>query len=131
MANDNLAIVPFITHKLPIVLQISDRVTVLRQGKVVTCIDTEQATEKSLAKELVGREVIFSTERQKVEQGKVILQVKDLSALSDKDVPALNGVSFSICEGEIFGIAGVSGNGQRELVEVLAGLRGTDGRGGP
>ena len=127
MSRDDLAIVPFITHKLPIVLRISDRVTVLRQGKVVSCIDTELATEKSLAKELVGRDVIFRIERKKVKKGKTILQVENLSALSDKGFLALNGVSFSISEGEILGIAGVSGNGQRELVEVLAGLRNTEG----
>ncbi len=123
MSRDDLAIVPFITHKLPIVLRISDRVTVLRHGKVVACIDTEQATEKSLATQLVGREVIFNIKREKAEKGKTILQVEDLSALSDKNVRALNGVSFSIRAGEIFGVAGVSGNGQRELVECLAGLR--------
>jgi simple sugar transport system ATP-binding protein len=123
MAQDNLAIVPFITHKLPIVLRISDRVTVLRRGKVVSCIDTSEAREKSLAQELVGREFIFATERQKAAKGETILQVENLSALSDKGVMALNEASFSICEGEIFGVAGVSGNGQGELVEVLAGLR--------
>lgn len=123
MASDNLAIVPFISHKLPIVLRVSDKVTVLRQGKVVACLDTEQATEKSLAHELVGREVVFRTERKKVEAGETILQVENLTTLSDKDIPCLAGVSFSIREGEVFGIAGVSGNGQRELVEVLAGLR--------
>jgi simple sugar transport system ATP-binding protein len=123
MANDNLAIVPFISHKLPIVLRVSDRVTVLRRGKVVASIDTEQATEKSLAEALVGREIVFRTKRKRVEPGNVILQVEALSALGDKDVVALSGVSFSIREGEVFGIAGVSGNGQSELVEVLAGLR--------
>jgi simple sugar transport system ATP-binding protein len=105
------------------VLAISDRVTVLRRGKVVACLETKQATEKSLAKEMVGREVIFDVERTKVEKGRPILQVEGLSAFSDKGFLALNGASFSICGGEIFGIAGISGNGQRELAEVLAGLR--------
>ena len=123
MSKDELAIVPFITHKLPIVLAISDRVTVLRRGKVTARLDTKDATEKSLAMEMVGREVIFRIERTRVERGKPILQVENLSALSDKGVLALSGVSFSISEGEIFGIAGISGNGQRELVEVIAGLR--------
>ena len=127
MAQDNLAIVPFITHKLPIVLRISDKVTVLRRGKVVSCVDTAEATEKSLAQELVGREFIFTTERVKVDKGETILQVDNLSALNDKGVLALNGVSFSISEGEIFGVAGVSGNGQGELVEALAGLRRPEG----
>jgi simple sugar transport system ATP-binding protein len=123
MANNDLAIVPFITHKLPIVLAISDRVTVLRRGKVVSCTPTELATEKSLAMEMVGREVIFRIERTKVEKGKTILDVENLSAISEKGFLALKGASFSISEGEIFGIAGISGNGQQELVEALAGLR--------
>jgi simple sugar transport system ATP-binding protein len=123
MAKDDLAIVPFITHKLPIVLAISDRVTVLRRGKVISTMDTEHATERSLAMEMVGREVIFRVEKTKVERGQTILEVKDISAFSDKGLLALNGVSFSIREGEIFGIAGIAGNGQQELVEVLAGLR--------
>jgi ABC-type uncharacterized transport system ATPase subunit len=123
MARDELAIVPFITHKLPIVLAISDRVTVLRRGKVVTCLESGCATEKDLAKSMVGREVVFRVERIQVEKGKPILQVENLSAFSDKGVLALQGVSFSIHEGEIFGIAGISGNGQHELAEVLAGLR--------
>ena len=123
MARDELAIVPFITHKLPIVLAISHRVTVLRRGKVVTCMETASTNEKSLAMQMVGREVIFRIERTAVERGKPIIQVENLSAISDKGLLALKGVSFSIHEGEIFGIAGISGNGQQELVEVLAGLR--------
>jgi len=86
-------------------------------------MDTDQATERSLAMEMVGREVIFRVERTEVEIGKTILQVENLSALSDKGFMALKDISFSIREGEIFGIAGIPGNGQQELVEVLAGLR--------
>jgi len=123
MTSDELAIVPFITHKLPIVLAISERVTVLRRGKVTAQFETVGATEKSLAKEMVGREVIFRMERANVERGAPILQVEDISVLNDKDFPALKGVSFNVHEGEIFGIAGVSGNGQHELAEILAGLR--------
>jgi simple sugar transport system ATP-binding protein len=123
MARDELAIVPFITHKLPIVLAISDRVTVLRRGKVTARLKTEHVTEKSLAKEMVGREVIFRLERTRVEKGKPILKAENLTALSDKGFVALKGVSFSVHEGEIFGIAGISGNGQHELAEILAGLR--------
>jgi ABC-type uncharacterized transport system ATPase subunit len=123
MAGDKLAIVPFITHKLPIVLRISDRVTVLRRGKVISSMYTADATEQSLTRELVGRDVIFRTERTKTERGGQILRVENVSALSDKDHTAVDEVSFSIHEGEIFAIAGVSGNGQRELAEALAGLR--------
>jgi ABC-type uncharacterized transport system ATPase subunit len=127
MANDELAVVPFITHKLPIVLAVSDRVTVLRRGKVTARLETERATEKGLAKQMVGREVIFRIERASVEKGKPILEVENLSVLSDKGFLALDGASFSIHEGEIFGIAGISGNGQQELAEVLAGLRKPEG----
>jgi ABC-type uncharacterized transport system ATPase subunit len=123
MADADLAIVPFITHKLPIVLRISDRVTVLRRGKVVSSIETSEATQKSLAREMVGRDVIFRIERKKVERGRPILEVKDLNVRSDKGYLAVQQLSFSIHEGEIFGVAGISGNGQRELVETLAGLR--------
>jgi ABC-type uncharacterized transport system ATPase subunit len=84
---------------------------------------TSDATEAGLAKEMVGREVIFRLERVEVERGKPVLEVRDLSALNDKDLPALKGVSFTVHEGEILGIAGVSGNGQEVLAEVLAGLR--------
>ena len=127
MSRDDLAIVPFITHKLPIVLAISDRVTVLRRGKVVASMDTDKATERSLAIDMVGREVIFRIEKTAVEVGETIFQVEDLSARSDKGLLAIDGVSFSIKEGEIFGVAGIAGNGQQELVEVLAGLRPSEG----
>jgi len=123
MSGDELAIVPFITHKLPIVLAISDRVTVLRRGKVTARLKTDDVTEADLAREMVGREVIFRMERAQVETGEPILQVEDLSALGDKGFLTLKNVSFTVREGEIFGIAGVSGNGQHELAEVLAGLR--------
>jgi ABC-type uncharacterized transport system ATPase subunit len=86
-------------------------------------LKTKDATENSLAKEMVGREVIFRLERVEVERGKPILQVENLSAFNDKGLLALKGISFSVYEGEIFGIAGVSGNGQQVLAEVLAGLR--------
>jgi ABC-type uncharacterized transport system ATPase subunit len=125
MAADDLALIPFITHKLPIVLSISDRVTVLRRGKVTARMPTTEATENSLAKEMVGREVIFRLEPVEVEKGKPVLEVDNLAALNDKGVLALKGVSFTVHEGEIFGIAGVSGNGQQVLAEVLAGLRKT------
>ena len=80
MTGDELAIVPFITHKLPIVLSVSHRVTVLRRGRVISRINTADATENSLAKEMMGREVIFRLERvEDVEKGKPILQVENLS----------------------------------------------------
>ncbi len=123
MAKDNLGLVPFITHKLPIVLAISDRVTVLRQGRVVARLQTKEASERLLAEKMVGREVLFRIEKPDVTPGKPVLQVENLVARNDKGYRALEGVSFTIREGEIFGIAGVSGNGQHELAEVIAGLR--------
>jgi simple sugar transport system ATP-binding protein len=127
MARDELAIVPFITHKLPVVLGISDRVTVLRRGRVTARLETRGVTEKSLAKQMVGREVVFRMERAEVEKGKAILRVENLSARSDKGYLALKGVSFTIHEGEILGIAGISGNAQSELAEVLTGVRKAEG----
>lgn len=123
MTTNDMAIVPFITHKLPIVLEISHRVTVLRHGKVTARLETRNATEKLLTREMVGREIIFRTKQVEVERGDPIIQVENLSAYNDKDTPALQNISFTVHEGEIFGIAGVSGNGQQELAEVLAGLR--------
>ncbi len=123
MTQNDMAIVPFITHKLPIVLSVSDRVTVLRRGKVTARLETRHTTERVLTQEMVGREIIFRTKHVEVEKGKPILQVKNLSTFNDKGALALQNISFSVHEGEIFGIAGVSGNGQQELAEVLAGLR--------
>ncbi len=123
MAKDELAIIPFITHKLPIVLKVSDRVTVLRRGKVVARLMTKDTTMRSLARSMVGRDVAFKVKKVEVKRGSQILGVENLSALSNKGVLALQETSFSVCEGEIFGIAGISGNGQQELAETLMGLR--------
>lgn len=123
MTKNELAIVPFITHKLPIVLSVSQRVTVLRRGKIVARLNTAEATEQSLAMEMVGREVMFNLERPDVKIGRPILQVENVSAYDDKGYWAARNISFEVREGEIFGIAGVSGNGQQPLAEVLAGLR--------
>ena len=127
MAKDELAIIPFITHKLPVVLEVSDRVTVLRRGKVVARLMTKDATMRSLARSMVGRDVAFKVKKVKVNRGSQILKVENLSALSNKGVLALRGISFSVREGEIFGIAGISGNGQHELAEILMGLRKAEG----
>ena len=122
MVEEGLTII-FITHKLPEVMAISDRVTVLRRGKVVARIETKQTNPMELSKKMVGREVLFSIEKHRAEKGKIVLEVENLWALSDKGQPALKNVSFSIHEGEILGVAGVAGNGQRELAEVLTGMR--------
>ncbi len=113
----------FITHKLREVMMFSDRVTVLRDGKKIATLNTSDTTPDELAQLMVGREVLFCLEKASCEPGAPLLEVENLRARDDKGLPALKGVSFSIRAGEILGIAGVAGNGQRELAEVITGLR--------
>lgn len=113
----------FITHKLNEVFAIADRIVVLRGGRVVGVTTPAEATEKSLANMMVGREVILEVEKQPAQPGEVVLEVENLTVLDDRKLTAVDGVSFQVCAGEVFGIAGVQGNGQTELVEALAGLR--------
>jgi len=113
----------FITHKLDEVFAIADRITVLRDGCVVGTTTPRETNERDLASMMVGREVLFHIEREPVKRGETVLDVQDLRAQNDRGLPALNDVSFAIRRGEILGIAGVAGNGQRELAEVLTGLR--------
>ncbi len=122
MADEGRTVI-FITHKLEEVMAVSDRVTVLRKGKVISTVNTADTNERELARMMVGRDVLFRLEKTPARPGKVVLQVENLSALNDKGLPALRDVSFTIREGEILGIAGVAGNGQRELVEVITGMR--------
>ncbi|MFQ6014544.1 MAG: ABC transporter ATP-binding protein [Anaerolineae bacterium] len=122
MAEEGKTVV-FITHKLDEVMAASDRVTVLRRGKVVATVDTSSTNERELARMMVGREVLFRLEKKPMEKGETVLAVEDVQALNDKGLVALKGVSFTLHAGEILGIAGVAGNGQRELVEVITGLR--------
>lgn len=117
----------FISHKLDEVLAISDRITVLRRGKVVATVNAAETDRAELARLMVGREVLFRVEKGGVETGAQILHVSDLTANNDMGLPALRGVSFSIAAGEILGIAGVAGNGQRELAELITGLRSATG----
>ncbi len=117
----------FISHKLKEVLYISDRIVVLRDGKVVGETTPAEATQEKLAAMMVGREVILTVEKAPAQPGNVVLEVKDLKAKSDLGEPALRGVSFQVREGEILGVAGVQGNGQTELVEVITSLRKAEG----
>lgn len=123
MAADGLAVIPFVTHKLREVMAISDRITVMRRGKVVATMRTQDTNEKDLAMKMVGRMVLFETETVRIPSERVVLQLDKLRAINDKGLPALEDVSLSIGEGEILGIAGVAGNGQTELAEVITGLR--------
>lgn len=122
MAADGHALI-FISHKLHEVLRISDRVTVLRDGHNVGTVATADATRQSLAQMMVGRAVGWQPERVPVPLGGVRLQLHGVWAQSDRETPALRGVSLQVQAGEILGLAGVSGNGQLELAEVIAGLR--------
>lgn len=122
MVKDGHAII-FISHKLHEVIDISNRVTVLRDGRRIGSCPTEGATKASLARMMVGREVTMKPERADVERAKVRLSLKDLRAQSDRETPALRGVDLEVHSGEIVGLAGVSGNGQRELAQVITGLR--------
>jgi len=114
-----------ITHKLEEVLEISDEVTVMRNGKKVGELPTEEATANILANMMVGREVLLDLSKSEVTPGKTVLKVENLSVTVDNK-PRLKDVSFELKEGEILGIAGVEGNGQTELVETLTGLRRLD-----
>jgi len=122
MASEGHALI-FISHKLHEVLSISDRVTVLRAGKVVKTVKTAETNREELARLMVGREVLLRVNRPTVPLGETRLEIKNLWVTGDKGLPAVRGVDLKINAGEILGIAGVSGNGQRELAEAVAGLR--------
>jgi general nucleoside transport system ATP-binding protein len=113
----------FITHKLKEVLRIADRISVLRGGRVVGEANPKTSTQAQLASMMVGRDVILTVEKDAAAPGEVVLQVENLSARNELGGQAINNVSFSVRAGEIVGVAGVQGNGQTELVEVLTGLR--------
>ncbi len=113
----------FISHKLKEVLEIADRITVLRRGRKVETISREGATETGLARMMVGREVLLRVEKKPAAPGEPLLEVHDLSVLDDRGLAAVRGVSFDVRAGEIVGLAGVDGNGQTELIDALAGLR--------
>jgi len=113
----------FITHKMEEVMTFSDRVMVLRRGKVVAEVTTAGTSPAELARLMVGREVLFELEKKPFAPGAVILRLEKASAKDDRDLPALREVDLEIRSGEIVGIAGVAGNGQRELAEVITGLR--------
>ena len=113
----------FISHKLNEVLEIADRISVLRRGKMIETVPREGATEESLARSMVGREVLLRVDKAPAAPGEALLEVDDLRVLDDRGLEALRGVSLSVRAGEIVGLAGVDGNGQSELIEALTGLR--------
>ena len=113
----------FISHKLDEVLSIADRITVLRAGKWIATVDAEGMTKPECASLMVGREVLFTLDKPPAVLGEDRLVVSDLEALNDKGLLALHKLSLSVRSGEIVGIAGVAGNGQKELAETICGLR--------
>jgi simple sugar transport system ATP-binding protein len=119
----------FISHKLHEVVEISNRITVLRDGRKIGTRPTSEITKQILANWMVGREVGFAPDRGDVQKAECRLQLENVSCRSDRGTPGLRGVSLELCSGEILGIAGVSGNGQRELAETITGLRKISGGG--
>lgn len=114
----------FISHKLNEVTSVADRLTVLQKGKVTAeGIGMEGITREKLAELMVGRKVIFQVDKKLQKPGDVVLDVTDVSALNNKGIPALKKISFQVRQGEILGLAGIAGNGQSELAEVINGLR--------
>ncbi|GAB4532669.1 MAG: ABC transporter ATP-binding protein [Anaerolineae bacterium] len=128
LRQDGLSVI-FISHKLHEVMTVCDRITVLRDGRVVGTVDKRATSQTELARMMVGRETFGVTRQEGQAEGSVLLRVENLSAVDEKGLPALKGVSFEVRAGEILGVAGVSGNGQTELSHVLAGtLKPTGGR---
>jgi ABC-type uncharacterized transport system ATPase subunit len=113
----------FITHKLDEVMASSNRATVLRNGKVVSTVNIADITQRELVQMMVGRGILERLEKKRQEPGPELLRVEQLSFVSKEHIPILDQVSFALHAGEILGIAGVAGNGQSELAEILSGLR--------
>ena len=122
MRDDGKSII-IITHKMHEVLSLSDRVSVLRKGEYVGTVETAQATESSLTEMMVGKKVELDIERTEPEDPKLRLEVKNLNCFNREGVQVLRDISFEVNSGEILGIAGIAGSGQRELLEAIAGLQ--------
>jgi ABC-type uncharacterized transport system ATPase subunit len=128
LTSDFLSVI-FISHKLNEVLEIADRITVLRRGKKIATVPRAGATEQELARLMVGREVLLRVEKPATDPGEPLLAVEELRVLDDRSLEAVRGVSFEVREREIVGLAGVDGNGQTELIDALTGLhRAASGR---
>lgn len=113
----------FISHRLNEVISISDRITVMRGGKLIDTIDAAEATTKKLAKMMVGREVFLSGERPRIDAGETVLSVRNIWVPSERELSKIRDISFEVRAGEVLGVAGVDGNGQSELGEAITGLR--------
>lgn len=115
-----------ISHKLSEVISVTESITVLRRGKVACRVETAATTKDKLAEMIIGSEMDYVSEKSKALPGKPVLVVKDLKVTNDKGAAAVNGISLTVNSGEILGIAGVEGNGQKELIEAVNGLRKAD-----
>ena len=113
----------FISHKLNEVMEISDRITIMRQGKYIDTVNKTDTNVKELAKMMVGRDVFLNVEKKKSNVSDVVLKVDDLWTSGEKELSKIRGISFDVKAGEIVGIAGIDGNGQSELIEAICGLR--------
>ena len=122
MASDGRTVI-FISHKLHEVKAVADRVTVLRRGRSIATLPTNEATPRSLAALMVGREIELGRQNGAREVGEPCVQLEGISAVGDRGVQAITDVSLMVRRGEILGVAGVAGNGQRELAETIAGMR--------
>ncbi|MBQ8852274.1 MAG: ATP-binding cassette domain-containing protein, partial [Oscillibacter sp.] len=112
-----------ITHKLYEVMAISDRVGVMRQGKMIAIDETKNVTERSLAAMMVGRDVVAVQQQEKAKPGEEKIRVENLEVDDNRGLPAVRGLSLSVRAGEVLGIAAIEGNGQSELIEAITGLR--------
>lgn len=122
LKNDNKSIV-FISHKLNEVMEISDRITVMRNGAYIDTVNKVDTNEMELAKMMVGRSVFLNIPRIKPKLGEVVLSVEDVYIPGEREISKIRGLSFDLHEGEILGFAGIDGNGQVELIEAITGLR--------
>jgi len=122
LANSGVGIV-LITHKLHEVMAVADRVVVLRGGKLVGTTSPKETDEAGLAQMMVGRSVVLQVNRTEAKRGGVVLEVKGLEVRDDRKIMSVKGVDLQLHKGEILGVAGVEGNGQRELVEAICGMR--------
>lgn len=116
----------FISHKLDEIMEICDRVTVLRKGRIVGDARTKETDKMGLARMMVGKDVALTMDRQKLPRGDRVLSVRNIHVTGDKGLVAVKNVSFDLYKNEIFGVAGVAGNGQRELAEAITGIRAID-----
>lgn len=124
MKSEGVSII-IITHKLYEVMEISDRVTVFRKGKTIGTVHTDETTEKELTHLMVGKEIEFNIEKKQHQRGDKVLSLDAVSYINEEKVKMLQDISFDLHAGEIVGVAGVGGSGQKELCEIIAGLRKT------